>query len=41
MKEMLKGSKEIKFAENSVTIKSALNEDSIAQVEALACELCK
>jgi flavorubredoxin len=41
MKEMFKGSKEIKFAENCVTIKSALNDDSIAQIEALACELCK
>jgi flavorubredoxin len=40
MKGMFEGSKEIKFAQNSVTIKSALNEDSVAQVEALASELC-
>jgi flavorubredoxin len=41
MKGMFEGSKEIKFAQTLVTIKSALNEDSLAQVEALASELCK
>jgi flavorubredoxin len=41
MKGMFEGSKEIKFAQTQVTIKSALNEDSLAQVEALASELCK
>lgn len=41
MKKMLEGCKNINWAENTVTIKSALNEESIAQIEALAEELCK
>ena len=41
LKKMLEDSKNLTFAENTVTIKSALNEDSIAQIEALAAELCK
>jgi flavorubredoxin len=40
MKGMFDQSKDIQFAENLVTIKSALNDDSIAQIEALSCELC-
>lgn len=41
MKKMLEGCKNINWAENTITIKSALNEESIAQIEALAEELCK
>ena len=40
MKEMLAGSKNISFAENSVKIMSALNDESLAQLDALANELC-
>ena len=40
MKEMLSGSKNISFAENSVKIMSALNDESLAQIDALANELC-
>ena len=39
MKKMFEGSKDITFAENTVTIKSALNEESTAQLMALADEL--
>lgn len=41
MEKMLEGSKDITFAENRVSIKSALDETSTAQVEALADELTK
>ena len=41
MKKMLEGCKNINWSENTITIKSALNEESIAQIEALAEELCK
>lgn len=41
MKKMLEGSKNLKFTDTTVTIKSALNADSTAQVEALAEELCR
>jgi flavorubredoxin len=41
IKSMFEGSKEINFTENNVTIKSALNEASAAQLEALAGELCR
>jgi flavorubredoxin len=41
MKKMLEGSKNITFTETTVSIKSALNDESRAQVEALADELCK
>ena len=40
MRKMLEGSKNITFAENIVQIKSALNETSIAAIEALCDELC-
>ncbi len=40
MKEMLSKSKNITFAENTVKIMSALNEESINQLTALADELC-
>ena len=40
MKGMLEGSKKLTFAEPVVQIKSALNEESTAQVEALAEALC-
>jgi len=39
MRGMLEGCKNLSFAENSVKITSALNEDSIAQLKALAEEL--
>ena len=41
MEKKLEGSKDITFAENRVSIKSALDETSTAQVEALADELTK
>ena len=41
MKGMFEKSKGLTFAENTVKILSALNEESKAQVEALAEELCK
>ena len=40
MKGMLESSKNCTFAENTVHIKSALNEESSAQLEALAEEFC-
>ena len=39
MKGMLEGCKDIVFAENTVTIKSALNDESMAQIKALAKEM--
>jgi flavin reductase (DIM6/NTAB) family NADH-FMN oxidoreductase RutF len=41
MKGMFEKSKNITFAENTVKILSALNEESTAQLEALAEELCR
>ncbi len=41
MQEMLKDAKNLTFAENTVKIISALNDDSRAQIKALAEELCK
>ncbi|MBQ7034160.1 MAG: flavin reductase [Clostridia bacterium] len=41
MKGMLEKSKNLTFAENTVRILSALNEESTAQLDALAKELCK
>jgi flavorubredoxin len=41
IKSMFEGCKDITFAQNSVTIKSALNDASLAQLDALADELCK
>ena len=41
MAKMLETSKNITFAEQKVSIMSALNEDSSAQLEALADELCR
>ena len=41
MRGMLENSKNLTFAENTVKILSALNEDSSAQLNALADELCK
>ena len=40
MRAKLEGFKDITFTQHSVQIKSALNEDSLAQIEALAEELC-
>lgn len=41
MRRMLEGSKNLTFADTSVKVLSALNDDSIAQVEKLAGELCR
>ena len=41
MKGMLEKSKNLTYAENTVKILSALNEESTAQLEALANELCR
>ncbi len=41
MKKMLEGCKKLTFADNQVTIKSALNAESGAALEALAEEMCK
>ena len=39
MRKMLEGSKNLTFAENNVTIRSAMNAQNMAQIEALAAEL--
>ncbi len=39
MKKMLEASKDLRFADTTVTIRSALNDDSRAQIAALAAEL--
>ena len=41
MQGMLSGSKDLMYTENNVRILSALNDDSRAQIEALAEELCR
>ncbi len=41
MRAKLEGCKDITFTEQTVTVRSALNDDSIAQIEALADELMK
>ena len=41
MKKLLENSKNLTYAENNVTILSALNEESRNQIKALAKELCK
>ena len=41
MTKKLEGCKNISFAEPVVTIKSALNDESLAQIDVLAKELCK
>ncbi len=41
MRKMLEDCKNIKFAENTVTIKSALSDNNRAQIDALAAELAK
>lgn len=41
MKKMLENSKDLTFAETTVKVLSALSEESKAQIEALAEELCK
>ena len=40
MKKMLEGAKNLTFTETTVTVKSALSDESRAQIEALAAELC-
>ena len=39
MKKMLEGSKDLRYTDTTVTIRSALNENSRAQIAALAAEL--
>ena len=41
MKKLLEGAKNLTFTENNVKILAALNDDSRAQIDALAEELCK
>ena len=41
MRKMLENSKDLTFADTTVKILSALNDDSRAQIDALAAELCK
>ena len=41
MRKMLEGSKNLTFTDTTVKILSALNDDSKAQIEAMANELCK
>lgn len=41
MKKMFEGSKNLTFTDTTVTIRSALNEDSATQLETLSEELCK
>lgn len=41
MKKMFEGCKKLTFADTTVTIRSALNEESSAQLEAMAEEFCK
>ena len=41
MGRMFAESKNLTFAENTVRLLSALNEESIVQIEALAAELCE
>lgn len=40
MKKLLEGAKNLTFTETTVTVKSALSDESRAQIEALAAELC-
>ena len=41
MKKMLEGCKELTFLDTEVKIMSALNDESVAMIDALADELCK
>ena len=41
MKKMFENSKNLTFTDATVTINSALNEESLAQLENLAIELCQ
>lgn len=41
MRGMLEGSKNLTFAETTVTVRSALGEDSLKAIDALAAELCR
>ena len=41
MKKMLEGCKDVVFCDSVVTLRSALNEDNEAQIQALAKELCQ
>ena len=41
MRSLLEGSKNIAFTDTTVTVRSVLNDESRAQIDALAKELCK
>lgn len=41
MRKMLDGSKNLSFTDTTVTVRSALNSDSEAQIEAMTSELCR
>jgi len=41
MKSMLEGSKNLTYAETTVTVRSALNDESMQQINSLAQELCR
>ncbi len=41
MRRLLEGCKNITFTDNTVSIRSALNEENVAQIKALAEELCR
>ena len=41
MKGMLEKSKNLEFVDTTVTIKSALSDENIKQIEELAYEICK
>ena len=41
MRSLFEKSKNLTFTDTTVTIKSALNQDSLAQIDAMAAELCR
>ena len=41
MRSLLESSKNIAFTDTTVTVRSVLNDESCAQIDALAKELCK
>ena len=41
MRKILEGSKNITFTDTAVTVKSAVKNENIEQLDALADELCK
>jgi rubredoxin len=41
MRSLFEKSKNLTFTDTTVTIKSALNQESLAQIDAMAAELCR